>query len=277
MNYRQGFFSNIPPVTKNIIIINIILLIVTWFIGSAVPTERYDIFTQYLALYYPGSEYFMPHQFVTHMFMHSGFTHLLLNMFALFMFGRVLEQVWGPRRFLVFYFITGIGAAGFYVLINYFRIDNVQDELVRILNSPSPELYTEWVREYFPGYFDQVYDRLLMHWSANPDSSQYLALANEYGQQLINLRMDIPMLGASGAVYGVLLAFGVLFPNTELMLLFPPIPIKAKYLVLGLGILALYMGIANRGDGVAHFAHLGGMIFGYILIKYWSKHTRNFY
>ena len=165
----------------------------------------------WLALFSPGSEYFQPYQLITHMFMHGNFYHLFFNMFALWMFGRVLESVWGGKRFFIYYFITGLGAAGLQLLVNYIQ----------------------------------------------------------------NVDVNIPMLGASGAVFGVLLAFGMLFPNTRLMLILPPIPIKAKWFVIIYGAAELFFGIANySGDPVAHFAHLGGMLFGYILIKYWNKTNR---
>ena len=125
--------------------------------------------------------------------------------------------------------------------------------------------------------FDQIYEKLIAPWTANPNNTEFIAVAQRFGQDLITFDMNIPTVGASGAVFGVLLAFGMLFPNTELMLLFPPIPIKAKYFVLGYGAIEIYLALNMPGDGVAHFAHLGGMLFGFVLIKMWNKRRNTFY
>ena len=210
-------FRSISPVVKNIIIINIVLLLATFIFRNTFGIDLY----RYLSLFYIESPLFRPHQIITHMFMHGGFGHLFFNMFALFMFGRVLENIWGGKRFLVYYFVTGIGAAAIHTLVNYLHLQS------------SPEI---------------AYDL-----------------------------MRTPTVGASGAVFGILLAFGMIFPNTELFLMFIPVPIKAKYVVIGYGLLELYLGVTQPGSNIAHFAHLGGMLFGYILIKYWNKTTNTFY
>jgi len=271
---RNSFLSNIPPVTKNLILINIVVLVLTFIVKSVF---HQDLVTEYLALYYPGSTKFMFHQIITHMFMHANITHLFFNMFALYMFGRILEQVWGGKRFLIYYFITGLGAMALHTFVNYLQISSLQNQLTAILNSPSPELFADWVRSNFPYYFDQIYEKLIAPWTANPNNTEFITVAQRFGQDLITFDMNIPTVGASGAVFGVLLAFGMLFPNTELMLLFPPIPIKAKYFVLGYGAIEIYLALNMPGDGVAHFAHLGGMLFGFVLIKMWNKRRNTFY
>lgn len=274
MNYnRGGLFSNMPPVVKNLIIINIAMLIITWFAQSSFNVDLNSI----LGLYTPGTKHFNPYQYITHMFMHGGFSHLFFNMFALWMFGRVLEQVWGGKRFLLYYMITGLGAALIHTGVNYLSLLSIRTDAMAMLNAPSPETFAAFVASHFSAYYDQVYSLFLDSWFKNPHNAALTSQAVEYTRQLIELQSNIPTVGASGAVYGVLLAFGMLFPNTQLMLLIPPIPIKAKWMVIGYGVLELYLGLSQPGSNVAHFAHLGGMIFGFFLIKYWRKQKDIFY
>lgn len=240
-------FSGIPPVVKNLILINIIMLLAT-YTGAAV--FNLDL-NSALGLYFPKSEHFKPYQVITHMFMHAGLGHLFFNMFALFMFGRVLESVWGPKRFFIYYFVSGLGAA-------------LAHEAVLAIQ------YQKLVGAISPEDLEIVLDRGAEIWQSgrrfrDPDMRQ------------LNGIMNIPTVGASGAVFGILLAFGVLFPNTQLMLLFPPIPIKAKWLVIGYGALELYLAVTQPGSNIAHAAHLGGMVFGYILIRIWRKTTNTLY
>jgi membrane associated rhomboid family serine protease len=204
-----------------------------------------------LGLYFPKSEFFRSWQVVTHMFMHGGFIHLLFNMFALWMFGRVLEQVWGPKRFLMYYLATGLGAAFFFELVQWI-------------------MYSKAMGILSPEQLQLVYD------SGSDAISQGRNFADTQMGKL-NSILHIPVVGASGAVFGVLLAFGMLFPNTQLMFIFPPIPVKAKYVVIGYAAIELYLAITSPGSGIAHTAHLGGMIFGYILIRYWRKTTKTLY
>lgn len=245
MNYRS-ILNNIPPVVKNLIIINVLFFVATYIL------ELKGIrLSSYLGLYFPLSENFRLHQIFTHMFMHGNLTHLFFNMFALYMFGRVLESVWGSKRFLIYYLITGIGAAILHSFVNFLEYQS-------LINKMSPETI-EYVKTEGPGL-----------WNEGKNFSDTLA-----GK--LNMLLNIPTVGASGAVFGLLLAFGMLFPNTRLMLLFPPIPIKAKYFVMGYGAIELYLGFSHPGSNIAHFAHLGGMLFGFILIKYWQKHSNKFY
>ena len=231
---------------KNLIIVNVLLLVATFILENA----GINLYT-YLGLFFPASENFMLHQVFTHMFMHGGLTHIFFNMFALWMFGRVLESVWGPKRFLTYFLVTGIGAAALHTLVNYFEyqsvISNLSSEQVEYVREVGSNIWTEGKN------------------FTDPQLSK------------LNIILNTPTVGASGAVFGILLGFGVLFPNTQLMLLFPPIPIKAKYFVIGYGVLELYLGLSRPGSNVAHFAHLGGMLFGFILIKYWNKSRNNFY
>lgn len=244
-NYRSGF-SATPPVVKNLIIINALMLMATYVLSL----RGIDL-VDTLGLHYFKSENFRPFQLVSHMFMHGGITHIFFNMFALWMFGRVLESVWGPKRFFVFYFVTGLGAAAIHSFVNFLE-------------------YQSLVGKIAPEMVDLVLREGAAAWDQGKNFSDPLMAK-------LNAVINTPTVGASGAVYGVLLGFGMLFPNTQLMLLFPPIPIKAKYFVIGYGVLELYLGLTQSASNIAHFAHLGGMIFGFILIKYWNKNSRSFY
>ncbi|MHC1702560.1 MAG: rhomboid family intramembrane serine protease [Tenuifilaceae bacterium] len=266
-------FGSIPPVVKNLIIINVIMLLATWVTENVIHIDLNSV----LGLYYFESELFRPYQIVTHMFMHGGLTHIFFNMFALWMFGRVLEQVWGSKRFLLYYFVTGLGAASLHTLVNFISISNIETAATAMLNTPSPETFSAFVTKHFPAYYNDLYERFISVWSNSPGSQMYIQQAEEYTRQLIQHQMNIPTVGASGAVFGVLLAFGMLFPNTELMLLIPPIPIKAKWFVMIYGGIELWLGLTQPGSNIAHFAHLGGMLFGIVLILYWRKQKDIFY
>jgi membrane associated rhomboid family serine protease len=242
----RGMFG-LPPVVKNLILLNVFMLLADFTARSAFNIRL----TEYLGLHFPKSELFMPIQILSHMFMHGGITHLFFNMFALFMFGRVLEMVWGPKRFLIYYFVSGIGAALIHLTVIAIQYNKVMGVISPV------ELQT---------VLDQGYEYFNMN----------RAFTNPVMRQM-QLILYTPTVGASGAVFGILLAFGVLFPNTQLMLLFPPIPIKAKYFVIGYGAIELYLAITQPGSNVAHAAHLGGMIFGYILIRIWRKTTKTLY
>ena len=277
-SFRSPAFGSLPPVVKNLLIINVIV----FGIDKLLETMGINL-SEYLALYYPASQYFMPFQFITYMFMHGNLTHIFFNMFALYMFGRALESVWGSKRFLIYFFVTGIGAAMLHLLIHWINQSSLESALVAYSNTPSPDAFFAFIKENFGQYLnyikqDPTYNKILNGWYENPGNQHYINASIEYLHSIKNELLNIPTVGASGAVFGVLLAFGMLFPNTQLMLLFPPIPIKAKYLVIGYGAIELYTGILQQpGDNVAHFAHLGGMLFGFILIKYWQKTSSKFY
>lgn len=235
-------FGNLPPVIKNLLIINILV-----FLADQVISMRLGIdIGNWLALHNFKSTFFGPIQLVTYMFMHGNVTHIFFNMFALVMFGRVLEQVWGGKRFLIFYLVTGIGAALCQMCV--MAIDTHM-----LMSSLSPETVDAVMKN--------GHDILMQGKNyADPTLGR------------LNLVLNTPTVGASGAVFGVLLAFGMMFPNVQLMLIFPPIPIKAKWFVLGYGLIELMAVIVpNANDNVAHFAHLGGMLFGFLLIRYWNK------
>ena len=277
MSQFRSQLSQIPTVTKNLIIINVIMLFATY-----VAEQSGISLTRLFGLHYPASEFFKPFQFLSHLFMHGGLTHLFFNMFALFMFGRVLESVWGPRRFLVFYFVTGLGAAALHTFVNYIEIAPMANAINAFTNTPTPELFASFINKYQNTIQHMGFNRsAIMEFSAQWfDAASVPSFENEainFMDKLLQTRMNIPTVGASGAVFGVLLGFGMLFPNTQLYMMFIPVPIKAKYFVIGYGVLELVQGLSMSGSNIAHFAHLGGMLFGFILIKYWNKNSSNFY
>jgi len=237
----------LPPVVKNLILINVFMLIADFTAKSVFGVDL----TAVLGLYFPKSDQFMPLQIITHMFMHANFMHLFFNMFALYMFGGILENVWGPKRFLIYYLVCGLGAALVHETVIMFEYN-------KLINTVSPD------------NLQIVIDNGA---KVLNEGKQYADVTMRDLQMLLNT----PTVGASGAIFGVLLAFGVLFPNTQLMLLFPPIPIKAKYFVIGYGAIELYLALTQPGSNIAHAAHLGGMLFGYILIRYWRKTTTTLY
>jgi membrane associated rhomboid family serine protease len=209
--------------------------------------------------------------------MHGNFMHLFFNMFALYMFGRILESVWGPKKFLIYYFVTGIGAGISQEVITYITLSDYYAAMTEVMHDPAPENFAIFIHEYIPKQFLEPFQDILAEWSMEPYNKYFMRKAILALQEFYEIKRDIPMVGASGAVFGILLAFGLLFPNVELLLLFPPIPIKAKYFVLIYGAIEFFMGIQqNPSDNVAHFAHLGGMLFGFILILIWKK-QKNLY
>ena len=236
--------NNITTVTKNLLIINVLM-----FLGTLV-AEGYGIdLADYLGLHFVLSDRFYVGQLITYMFMHAGFTHVFFNMFAVWMFGRILEQVWGPKRFLAYYMICGIGAGLIQEAVTAVRYFTIESGM-------NPEA--------IQAVFEQGSKALQSNMNfVDP------AMAS------LNLVLNSSTVGASGAVYAILLGFGMLFPNQP-MFIFPlPFPIKAKYFVMGYALIELYSGLANSaGDNVAHFAHLGGMIFGFLLIMYWRNKNR---
>ena len=240
--FQPQRFSILPPVVKNILIINGLLFLATITLWSSNIDLR-----QTLGLYYWTSKNFETWQIISHMFMHGSFTHIAFNMFAVWMFGSQLENLWGSKRFLNYYIFTGLGAAFLHFLIIHWQIKSLEN----MMNYENINTVVE------KGH-------LILN-----EGKNYI---NQNMRQLNSL-YNTPVVGASGALFGLLIAFGLLFPNALLMFLFFPFPIKAKYFVLIYGIVELYLGIQNNSN-IAHFAHLGGMIFGFIIIKYWQWKNR---
>lgn len=238
---------SLPDIVKQLIIINVLFFLGSMSLGNA----AYDL----LALHYTQNPKFAPWQVLTHMFMHGSINHILFNMFGLWMFGGTLAQMWGSNKFLFFYLSTGLGAAALQLGINYFQISTIMGQLVEA------------------GYSATALTETLQSGQYNTAWSNVISQA-ELSQLLTSFNMS--MVGASGALYGILVAFAFLFPNTELMIIFLPIPIKAKYFVPILLASDLFFGFSSYSLGpIAHFAHLGGAVTGYIMMWYWKKQQFN--
>ncbi len=271
---RQSGFSSLTPVVKNLLIINVLAFFATYVFGNSMHISLNEMF----GLRYFGSEKFSPFQLVTYMFLHADISHIFFNMFAVFMFGRILEQTWGGKRFFIYYMVTGIGAGLIHMGAQYFEIQPFVRSVNEVMSNTSHDAIVSFLDNYGKPYsfeaqrllkgFIDSYNRIV-----NTDPQGAAALAREFMPQFEAAYLNAHLtIGASGAVFGILLAFGMMFPNVQLMLLFPPIPIKAKYFVIMYGAIELFMGIKNFAfDNVAHWAHLGGMLFGFILIKYWKN------
>ena len=257
-NFRSGFLDSIPPIVKNLLIINFIMWLAMEVSPNILGRFGYNgSLNDLIGLHYWGATKFNAVQFVTYMFMHGGFTHMFFNMFSLYMFGGLLEQLWGPKKFLFYYLITGIGAG--LVQQIFWTI-----ELQPVINAINQAMSTNSGEALLP-----VTDFLSQYFNFSDWTSLQTPAILDLKRQLLNGPITV---GASGSVFGLLLAFGWLFPDLKLMLLFFPVPIKAKYFVLMYGVAELFLGVARfSGDNIAHFAHLGGMLFGAIMIIYWKK------
>ncbi len=239
-NFRFTRVDRFPPIVKNLIIINVLV----WIAQLVFNKPEFNL-TDILALYPVDSPDFKPYQVATHMFAHASygpgggivFYHILFNMFTLWMFGRILENVWGAKRFLTFYLICGLGAAACHLLVQHLRYD--------------------------PALIQQLSNAIETHDQQTID------------QLIPRVGFLAPALGASGAIMGVMVAFAYLFPNTELYIMLIPIPIKAKWAMLGLAAIDLFGGVGQiQGDNIAHFAHLGGALTGFIIVLIWNKTNR---
>lgn len=261
-------FARLTPTVKNLLLITVVAYLLPSILGWR------DV-NMYLGLWHVSSIYFKPYQFLTYMFAHGNFMHLLFNMLGLIFLGPLLEQFWGPKKFLTFYLITGIGAGLFYEGVKYAQTIPMKSAMEIYISDPNPDDFAVYVSKYAPRFYNQIYDFIEYY---NEHESAGRAQSIDYVKQIYDSTINVPMVGASGAIYGILMAFGLLFPNTRLMLLFPPIPIKAKYFVLILGGMAIYSEFSSSAtDNVAHLAHLGGMIFAFVMIRIWSKDRKNFY
>ncbi len=249
MNQRPGGFSVLPEVIKNLMIINALFFVANYIMLAT--TNNQTNLNDLLGLYNPSSPHFRPYQIVTHMFMHSSqdIFHLAFNMFSLWMFGSALENYWGGKRFLIYYMLSGIGAGLLYTLFNYIQATFfIGPDLIEIYGISEKGL-NEMVQSG-------------NNWSETPLLASYLGSINR------------GMVGASGAIYGILMAFGMMFSESKIHLYFL-IPIKAKYFVAGLGAIQLLNAIQNDpNNNIAHVAHLSGMLIGYILIKYWQQKNK---
>ncbi len=273
--YSPSGFGFLPPVVKNLIIINVLFFLAT-LLGSTINIDLSD----YLGLHYFASQKFAPYQFITYMFMHGGFSHIFFNMFALWMFGTVLEQVWGPKKFLLYYIITGIGAALVHYLVFYFEITPVLNSIDAFLANPDLVTLHQFASNHkfniggSSDEFAQAFQSFQLNYNTLQQEPGNMQAMQESVNFVVAYRdhfLNLPLVvGASGAIYGLLLAFGMLFPNSLIYVYFF-IPMKAKWFVVIFGAIELFSGFLDQSSNVAHFAHLGGMIFGFFLILYWKK------
>lgn len=224
---NNSYYST-PPVVKNLLIINALFFLAT----SLLPAHTVTAMISKLALFYVESPYFMPHQIITYMFLHANFGHLFFNMFALWMFGRAIEDRMGSQKFLTYYIVCGMGAALLQMGVTAIEISGLKSA----------------------------------------------AMAMDFqSMQALAAKLNVPTIGASGSVFGILLGFGMFYPNSIIMLIFPPIRMKAKYFVIIYGVIELLFGIAGVEDGVAHFAHVGGLLWGFLLLLWWKKRGKIYY
>ncbi|OVE60364.1 rhomboid family intramembrane serine protease [Chryseobacterium mucoviscidosis] len=241
-------FNSIPPVTRNIIIINVVVFVIANLLFQ-------DRFVGYLAAFYPFSPFFKSWQIVTHMFMHGSFMHILFNMFTLFSFGPILENSLGEKKYLILYFLSGLGAFFLFNLWNFVEVQQISNELQQLGFN---------LNEYLSGSSVQY-----------SGSSQSVLRQQELVGELNGI-MGTPMVGASGAIFGVVAAFATLYPDAKIGIMFIPIPMKVKYVLPVVVIGSIYLGVSGNGGGIAHLAHVGGAIVGFILARIWRKHLYRF-
>jgi membrane associated rhomboid family serine protease len=260
-----SFLNNIPPVTKNLLIINVLMFIVDAFFR----TQHVDL-DYILGAHYINSPLFQPYQIVSHFFMHADLTHIAFNMLALVMFGGFLERIWGGKRFFILFISSAIGAFALYNAIGVYQIIDLKNQLmahdidVTLINSILKD-----GNLYFRGNDPEMLELLEKIYS-NPETS---VIFEKY-----YVKCATPSVGASGGIFGILAAFAILFPNTPLMLIFFPVPIKAKYFIGGYVCLEILLSFYQvKGDNIAHLAHVGGAIVGALLVFFWRKDRRHFY
>ncbi|MDW9381342.1 rhomboid family intramembrane serine protease [Chryseobacterium sp. JV558] len=240
-------FNNIPPITRNIIIINVIVFIVTYFMGNQM--------INYLAGFYPFSPLFHSWQIITHMFMHGSIMHILFNMMTLFSFGPILEQTLGDKKYLILYFVSGLGAFFLFNLWNFVEVQQLSHELEQL--GFNVNAYLSGANVEFAGNTGSVLKQ----------------------KELLKSLTDIlttPMVGASGAIFGVVAAFATLYPDSKIGIMFIPVPIKVKYLLPIIVVGSVYLGVSGNGGGIAHLAHVGGALVGWLLALIWKKHLYRF-
>lgn len=263
-----------PTLTKGVKYI-LIANIIVFVLGFVLSTLEINI-DDYGALYYISSAKFKPMQFFTYMFLHGSLMHIFFNMFALVQFGSVIESFWGSKRFTFYYIVTGLGAAIVNTIVNYYQIQPIKEITEAYVENPSLEAFIAW-NEQCNVFKDEFIDRIVETWQSGQYPEQ------EFRDETIGVVQrgfdyfcDKPMVGASGAIFGILLAFGMMFPDLKLQIIFIPIGIPAKYFVVLYGAIELVFGIQDFSwDNVAHFAHLGGMLFGLILLLWWRKNPHN--
>ncbi|MFN5443361.1 MAG: rhomboid family intramembrane serine protease [Crocinitomicaceae bacterium] len=247
----MNLFSNIPQVTKNLLILNILFFVAKYVLkGKVIDLDHL------FGAYYPNSPLFKPFQIITYFFMHGDFFHILFNMLMLVMFGASLERLWGPKRYFVFYVVTAVGAYVINSLMGTIQLMEIKNQLTTL-----------------------GYNLTDLEYSIKNQDLSNISILNFESVQIIEnyiIKSKTSMIGASGAIYGIMAAFAYLFPNTELMLMFPPIPVKAKFLIPIYFLIEIYSNF-HVNDNIAHMAHIGGGLTGLILVYFWKKNRNYFY
>ena len=280
--FRPGSFQILPVIIKNLLIINGLVFLAQNTFDGASPVGGIGVgyMADTFALHHILSPLFKPWQLLTHMFMHGNIGHILSNMFVLWMFGSVLENLWGPKRFFMFFLTCGLGAALLHLGALYYENYHLVSDYESYKSAPSLQKYLLFLENYRmdAGYDTQIAYRIGRAWEAEPENMQLAEQAMLAVNHYVNASLSTPTLGASGAVFGCLAAFGYLFPNTHIYLYFF-VPIKAKWFVLLYIAFELVMAVNNSaGDNIARWAHLGGALVGFLLVFFWNKtNRRNFY
>lgn len=273
MNYFNTETGNnrLPPILKSIIIINVACWLLEKLLTSFSDLNPFHS----LALYNWESENFKPWQLFSYMFLHDqvDIFHLALNMFGIWVFGSLLEQYWGSRRFLFYYLSTGIGAGVIYLIFMSWQVTPMLTSAEYYMQNPGYEAFEQFVSLNLPGSYDnEGINNFLQLWYNNRQNPTLISESVDMVQKICDHRLNTPMVGASGALFGIMLAFAMLFPNLSLFIFLIPIPVKAKYVVLAYGIFEILATLKNDlNDNIAHVAHLGGMIVGFLLVIYWKK------
>ncbi len=267
--FRPGRFEILPVVVKNLLIINVLFFLAQTSFKATGMVNLDNL----LGLHHVKSPLFQPWQIVTHLFLHGGIGHLFANMFGLWMFGSVLENLWGPKRFLTFFFLCGFGAAILQIVSLWFQHYDLLHQYVALKANPTPEAISIFFQNFGLGAQPEAMN-VLNSYQANPDNRM---LANElvnFITSYTNMAISYPTIGASGAVFGILAAFVYLFPNTDIYLYFL-FPIKAKWIGLAYFGYEIFSALQNApGDNIAHWAHLGGGLVGFLLVITWNKTNR---
>lgn len=289
MNYYNrggGFLNSLPRVTRILLILNIIAFAITFLLRNYNVNMMFGLHNILPGSYTspPGKigdpVLFTPIQIITHMFLHGGLGHIFFNMFGLVMFGRVLETVLGEKKFFILYFASGLGAAVLQLGINYYFSAQMAADLMAFYQAPDPDTFFNLMREMdyskASAAYQQTINALIEAWQENPHNTAYIAQAKIRADEIFLARLSVPMVGASGALMGILAAFALYFPNVELMLMFIPVPIKAKYFIPLFVLISFFLGVSQVAlTNIAHFAHLGGAIFGFIIAWAWKRKQFN--
>ncbi len=270
----MGFLNNLTPVVKNLLLINLLFFVGQWAFASGL---RIDL-NEYLALHYVTSTHFGAWQIVSYMFMHGGFSHIFFNMFSLMIFGPLIEQRIGSSKFLMYYIVCGIGAGLTQIGAYAYEISQYSEAIDKVMNTPTVPAIQEFINT--QGAFSmesgiklQAFINTYNETLTSQGQASAASIARTFFPELQQLYIDShATVGASGAVFGLLLAVAMIFPNLPMFLMFVPIPIKAKYFVAIYTVIELVFGVADFSfDNIAHWAHLGGMLYGLVILLYWRR------